>query len=65
MCIRDSHDPYYPYSAKPVGEAPLIGVMPAIRNAVRHALGVGINHLPLSGPRVIEAWKRRETHDAR
>jgi xanthine dehydrogenase molybdenum-binding subunit len=61
----EGDDPYYPYSAKPVGEAPLIGVMPTIRNAVRHALGVEINELPLSGPRVIEAFRRREVDDAR
>jgi CO/xanthine dehydrogenase Mo-binding subunit len=61
----EGDDPYYPYSAKPVGEAPLIGVMPAIRNAIRHALGVGINELPMTPARVIEAWRRREAPDAR
>jgi CO/xanthine dehydrogenase Mo-binding subunit len=60
----EGDDPYYPYSAKPVGEAPLIGVMPAIRNAVRHAVGVEINELPLSGPRLIEAWRHRKACDA-
>jgi CO/xanthine dehydrogenase Mo-binding subunit len=53
------HDPYYPYSAKPVGEAPLIGVMPAVRNAVRHALDVEINELPLTAARVLEALRAR------
>lgn len=61
----EGDDPYYPYSAKPVGEAPLIGVMPTIRNAVRHALGVEINELPLSAARVLEATRRREPRDAR
>src|SRR5262249_11349673 len=41
ICI-EGPDPYYPYSAKPVGEAGLPGIMPAIRNAVRHATGVPI-----------------------
>ena len=57
----EGEDPHYPYSAKPVGEAPLIGVMPAIRNAIRHALGVGINVLPMTPARVIEARRTQET----
>lgn len=48
-------NPYYPYSAKPVGEAPLIGVMPAVRNAVGHALGVRLDRLPLTPARILEA----------
>ena len=54
----EGEDTYFPYSAKPVGEAPLIGVMPAIRNAVRHALGLGIDELPISAARIVEARKR-------
>jgi xanthine dehydrogenase molybdenum-binding subunit len=54
----EGEDAYYPYSAKPVGEAPLTGVMPAIRNAVRHALGVGINELPITAARIVDARKR-------
>jgi len=60
----EGEDPYYPYSAKPVGEAPLIGVMPAIRNAIRHALGAGINELPMSPARVIDARRRSEAPHA-
>jgi xanthine dehydrogenase molybdenum-binding subunit len=54
----EGEDTYYPYSAKPVGEAPLIGVMPAVRNAVRHALGFGINELPITAARIVETRKR-------
>jgi CO/xanthine dehydrogenase Mo-binding subunit len=54
----EGEDPYFPYSAKPVGEAPLIGVMPAIRNAVRHALGVPVDDLPMTAARVLEALRR-------
>jgi CO/xanthine dehydrogenase Mo-binding subunit len=54
----EGEDTYYPYSAKPVGEAPLIGVMPAVRNAVRHALGFGINELPITAARIVEARTR-------
>jgi CO/xanthine dehydrogenase Mo-binding subunit len=52
----EREDAFYPYSAKPVGEAPLVGVMPAVRNAIRHALGgVGIDALPITPARILEA----------
>jgi CO/xanthine dehydrogenase Mo-binding subunit len=54
----EGEDPYFPYSAKPIGEAPLIGVMPAVRNAVRHALGIGIDELPMTAARVLDALRR-------
>ena len=60
----EGEDAFYPYSAKPVGEASLVGVMPAIRNAVRHALGFGIDELPLTAARVLEAISARNRVDA-
>lgn len=47
ICV-EGYDPYYPYSAKPVGEAGLPGIMPAIRNAVYHATGLRINRVPIT-----------------
>jgi CO/xanthine dehydrogenase Mo-binding subunit len=64
ICNVESEDAYYPYSAKPVGEAPLVGVMPAIRNAVRHALGFGIDELPLTPARILDALRAREAGHA-
>ena len=61
----EREDAFYPYSAKPVGEAPLVGVMPAVRNAVRHALGIGINTLPITAARILEALAARKSADAR
>jgi CO/xanthine dehydrogenase Mo-binding subunit len=58
-------DAFYPYSAKPVGEAPLVGVMPAVRNAVRHALGIGIDTLPITAARILEALAASKSADAR
>ena len=60
----ESEDAFYPYSAKPVGEAPLVGVMPAVRNALRHALGFGIDELPLTPARILEALAARKGSDA-
>lgn len=61
----EREDAFYPYSAKPVGEAPLVGVMPAVRNAVRHALGIGIDTLPITAARILEALATRKRADAR
>ena len=60
----EGDDLFYPYSAKPVGEAPLVGVMPAVRNALRHALGFGIDALPITAARVLGAVSARSA-DAR
>jgi len=60
----EGEDAFYPYSAKPVGEAPLVGVMPAVRNALRHALGFGIDALPLTPARILEAIAARRSADA-
>jgi CO/xanthine dehydrogenase Mo-binding subunit len=60
----EGEDLFYPYSAKPVGEAPLVGVMPAVRNALRHALGFGLDALPITAARVLEAVSARSA-DAR
>jgi CO/xanthine dehydrogenase Mo-binding subunit len=39
--------------------------MPAVRNAIRHALGVGINELPITAARIVEARKRAGAARAR
>lgn len=41
-----------PYNAKAIGEVPLLGVAPAIANAIRDATGLRIRDLPLSAERV-------------
>jgi CO/xanthine dehydrogenase Mo-binding subunit len=55
----EGEDNFYPYSAKPIGEAPLIGVLPAVRNAVLHAIDVGIYKLPLTAAQVLGALEAR------
>ncbi len=60
----EGEDGFHPYSAKPIGEAPLIGVTPAVRNAMLHAIGVGINKLPITAAHVLDALKTQRTRDA-
>ena len=44
-----------PFGAKAVAEIPKDGVAPAIRNAILHATGVGIDDLPFTPERVWNA----------
>ena len=54
----EGFDPYYPYSAKPVGEASVLGVMPAIRNAVLHATGIRLNRVPITSAAILDALRQ-------
>ena len=45
-------EPTGPLGAKAIGEIPILGVAPAVRNAVLDATGVSINSLPLTPERV-------------
>lgn len=44
-----------PFGAKGVAEASLVGVAPAICNAIRHATGASVTKLPATGERVLRA----------
>lgn len=50
-----------PYGAKGIGEPPIVGAAPAIRNAVRDAVGVSINALPMTPVRVMDALRAKKT----
>jgi putative selenate reductase molybdopterin-binding subunit len=50
--FADTHDRYGPVGAKPVGEAPLIPVSPAMGNAIADATGIRIHSLPFSADRI-------------
>ena len=53
--IIESLDPEGPYGAKEAGEGPLHPSIPAIANAIYDAVGVRIDTLPFSPPRVWRA----------
>jgi len=44
-----------PSGAKGIGELPMNGLAPALRNALRHALGVSVNRIPVSPERLFDA----------
>lgn len=53
--IVEVHDDHGPYGAKGLGEHVLIPTAPCILNAIRHACGAQINHLPASPDKVLAA----------
>ena len=49
-----------PFGAKGIGEPPVVGVAPAIRNALYDALGIPFYTLPITPMKVLAAIKQRE-----
>ncbi len=55
VILVETVEPTGPFGAKAVGEIPIDGVAPAVRNAVLDATGVAIDSLPLTPERVWRA----------
>jgi CO/xanthine dehydrogenase Mo-binding subunit len=53
--IVEEPEPSGPFGAKGVGEPGIIGVAPAVANAVAHATGTRIHQIPLTAERVLSA----------
>jgi len=58
--IIESIDPEGPYGAKEAGEGPLHPSIPAIANAVYDAVGVRMDSMPFSPPRVWKALQEKK-----
>ena len=58
VIFTDSIDPVGPFGAKSLGETPCIAPAPTIANALYHATGVRLNHLPFTPDSVLTALKR-------
>src|SRR4029077_11203377 len=56
--IEDA-DPNGPFGAKEVGQGPLLPIMPAIANAVYHAVGVRIDEVPIRPEKIVKALPER------
>src|SRR5262249_57795495 len=50
--FADTHDRYGPLGAKPIGEAPIIPIAPALGNALANATSIRFHSLPLSADRI-------------
>ena len=53
-------NPKHPQGVRGVGEVPLVPVMAAVANAVHGALGLRLDSLPMSPPKVLEALDAEE-----
>ncbi|MGB1699231.1 MAG: molybdopterin cofactor-binding domain-containing protein, partial [Nannocystaceae bacterium] len=62
--IVEAPDAQGPYGAKEAGEGPLHSSIPAIANAIYDAVGVRIDRLPFSPPRVLAAIEARKAREA-
>ncbi|RMH21130.1 MAG: aldehyde oxidase [Gemmatimonadetes bacterium] len=62
--IVESIDPEGPYGAKEAGEGPLHPSIPAIANAIYDAVGVRMDRLPFSPPRVWRALEQARERGA-
>jgi 4-hydroxybenzoyl-CoA reductase alpha subunit len=57
--LVETLDPEGPYGAKECGQGPLLPVIPAVANAIRDALGVSIDEVPITPEKVVAALEGR------
>jgi len=62
--IIEANDANGPYGAKEAGEGPLHSSIPAIANAIYDAVGIRLDVLPFSPPRVLAAIEARREAEA-
>ncbi|MCA9638674.1 MAG: molybdopterin-dependent oxidoreductase, partial [Myxococcales bacterium] len=61
--IVEAADRNGPYGAKEAGEGPLHSSIPAIANAIYDAVGIRLDRLPFSPPRVLAALAERRRRE--
>src|SRR5262249_22025951 len=57
----ETDDPEGPFGAKEAGQGPLLPVIPAIANAIYHALGVRIDEVPITADKILKALELKRT----
>jgi CO/xanthine dehydrogenase Mo-binding subunit len=53
--ILENAEPTHPFGAKGIGEPPIVGIAPAVANAIHHASGKRIRRSPMTAERVFRA----------
>src|SRR5690606_4424315 len=51
--VIENPEPTHPFGVKGIGEPPVIGIAPAVGNAVEHAVNVRVRQLPITSERVL------------
>ncbi|MCR9221690.1 MAG: xanthine dehydrogenase family protein molybdopterin-binding subunit [Alphaproteobacteria bacterium] len=59
ILVEDAPEETGPFGAKGVGEAGIVGVAPALANAVADAVGVRLTRIPMTSERVLDAIEGR------
>ena len=62
--IVEAPDAQGPYGAKEAGEGPLHSSVPAVANAIYDAVGVRLDRLPFTAPRILAAIEARRQREA-
>jgi 4-hydroxybenzoyl-CoA reductase subunit alpha len=57
--LVETLDPEGPYGGKECGQGPLLPVIPAVTNAIRDALGVSVDEVPVTPEKVLAALEGR------
>jgi len=57
--LVETDDPEGPFGAKEAGQGPLLPIMPAIANAVYHAVGVRIDEVPITPDKILRALDQK------
>jgi len=61
IIIINKPDPKGPFGAKGVGEPALVGIAPAIANAIYDAVGVRVTDLPITPEKVLKTLKEKHS----
>jgi CO/xanthine dehydrogenase Mo-binding subunit len=59
--IVEVPNPMHPYGVRGVGEVPIVPPIPAVANAIHDAIGVRMQDLPMSPPRVLAAIESKKS----
>ena len=55
-------EPSHPFGVKAVGEIGIVGIAPAVVNAIHNATGVWLNEIPATPERVWRALQAQSQH---
>lgn len=61
----ESYDEGGPFGAKGVGNSSVLGMAPAIANAIYNAVGIRVKELPITEGKILSALKKVEEEDGR
>jgi putative selenate reductase molybdopterin-binding subunit len=61
----ETREPSHPFGVKAAAEIPMDGVAPAVGNAIRDAIGIDVNNLPITPEKVWRALKIKNSNKSK